>query len=104
MIFLRWHDDLNRYFGGAWWVLTLLGAALILSGILIVLVPQILVALVAGAVISAGVWFVTMGLSMREVTRRASRYVVHEAPGDQGIPSGSGRFRHVFGGQRMDRW
>ena len=70
------------------------GLVLFLCGILVVLVPQILVALVAGVVITAGIYAVSLGLEKRSALER----------GHVDVPRGGSRFDHVFRGQERGRW
>lgn len=103
MFFVRMQDGAGRFGGGPWWALVLMGGMLVLGGILVLIVPQILVALVAGVIISAGAWLVSLGLALKPAG--GVSYVTREDVVERRVPSGSARFEHVFGGQREhERW
>ncbi len=58
------------FFPYQWFSVFLFGMLLILSGLLIVLVPQILVALIALILISAGLFFVGLAWNLRSIEKR----------------------------------
>ena len=98
MFFLRWGVD-DGSMSRIWWYYAVLGGLLLLAGVTIVLVPQILVALVAGLVMTAGAYLLGIGLQLRSLDQRQSR----GGRVDLHVPRGDARFEHRFGGQSRDQ-
>jgi len=93
MFFFRWQNvDDPRLLFRDWWSFALAGGVLIVLGVAIAVMPAILVALAAGAVISAGIYLLSLGLAMRPVEQgRTARVEVH-------VPRGDERFSRPIGG------
>lgn len=82
MMIFRWIEEPFAARENPWWVPGLAGLALVGFGLLIVFVPQILSALVAGFVISAGISLIAMAWRVHASRRphhgmRGGRRVVH---------------------------
>ena len=96
MINFRWQQRTEEEISniGAWWVISLAGGGLIATGLLIAMFPAILVALIAGCIISAGIYVLSLGLALRpkEVAGgRGRRVEIH-------VPSADKRFSSTFEG------
>ncbi len=78
-----------------WWLLSGIGGGLILAGLLIAVFPQLLVALISGVVLTAGIYMLSLGLSLRpQISEaRSTRRIQIE------VPTGRGRFNRSFFGQ-----
>ena len=59
--------------GGAWWLLMAPGLVLILMALAIMIWPELLAYLVAGALLLAGISLTTWGWSVRQVSKRSQR-------------------------------
>jgi hypothetical protein len=66
MMVFQWIEEPFVRRASPWWVAVLAGVAVALLGVLIVAMPQILVALAAGFVISAGISLVALGLQLKQ--------------------------------------
>ena len=73
MIFRTLTNELET----AWWFYISLGIALILFGILIILVPQILIAMIASLFILFGGLMLLLGWHMRR-SMRSFRHIIYE--------------------------
>ena len=63
----------TRQLGGVWWLLMAPGLALIAMAIAIMVWPELLAYLVAGALLLAGISLTTWGWSVRQVSKRSQR-------------------------------
>ena len=95
MMFFRFKEKTERQVAefGEWWVIAAAGAGLIAVGLLIAIFPAILVALIAGCFVTAGMYVMSLGLAIRprEINGSANgrRVEIH-------VPRGDKRFSSTF--------
>jgi len=67
----------NDEFESVWWNYLTVGLLFFLAGVVIILVPEILIALIASVFLLIGLFFVFIALQVRKMQKRLRRIKIH---------------------------